>query len=83
MWNGVFNYSNVECSGDAWYCDTELLSKMMKWVSPPSNRPDFWGENSGQLSSTDVIHLDKKNEVLTTLVVYFILWDFKQAYAAT
>lgn len=24
----------VECSGDKWYCDTELLSKVMDWASP-------------------------------------------------
>lgn len=23
----------VECSGDKWYCDTELLSKVMDWAS--------------------------------------------------
>lgn len=37
----------VECSGDTWYCDTELLSKLHL-----QNRPDFRGDHSRRLSLT-------------------------------
>ena len=34
MWNGVFNYNMWNVVVITWYCDTELLSKVVEWPSP-------------------------------------------------
>jgi len=47
----------VECSGDTWYCDTELLFQISKLHL--QNILDYWGDSSHQLCLTAQMHRGK------------------------